>query len=53
MSEPERPLTVTGVDGCAAGWVAVTLGSPVTGTAVTLTNRDQPADDGSEIAIRY
>ncbi len=31
MPEPERPLTVTGVDGCAAGWVAVTLGSPVTG----------------------
>jgi len=25
----ERPLTVTGVDGCAVGWVAVTLGSSV------------------------
>ena len=34
MSGHERPgtaLTVTGVDGCAAGWVAVTLGPPVTG----------------------
>jgi len=28
MPGPERPLTVTGVDGCAAGWVAVTLGPP-------------------------
>jgi predicted RNase H-like nuclease len=27
----EAALTVTGVDGCAAGWVAVTLGPPVTG----------------------
>jgi predicted RNase H-like nuclease len=34
MSGPERPetaLTVTGVDGCAAGWVAVTLCPPMTG----------------------
>jgi len=27
----QAALTVTGVDGCAAGWVAVTLGPPVTG----------------------
>jgi predicted RNase H-like nuclease len=34
MSGPESPgtaLTVTGVDGCAAGWVAVTLSPPVAG----------------------
>ena len=37
MSGPERPLTVTGVDGCAAGWVAVTLGSSVTGIVVGVT----------------
>jgi hypothetical protein len=34
--------TVTGVDGCAGGGVAVTLSSPA-----------QRADDGIEIAIRY
>src|SRR5579863_103107 len=36
MSGPESPgtaLTVTGVDGCAAGWVAVTLSPSVTGPA--------------------
>ncbi len=37
MPGPERPLTVTGVDGCAAGWVAVTLGSSVTGIVVGVT----------------
>jgi predicted RNase H-like nuclease len=38
MSEPERPetaLTVTGVDGCAAGWVAVTLAGRAAGELVT------------------
>jgi predicted RNase H-like nuclease len=38
MSGPERPetaLTVTGVDGCAAGWVAVTL-SPLLVVTVTV-----------------
>jgi predicted RNase H-like nuclease len=50
------PLKVAGaaandlLDAAAVAWSARRI---ATGTAVTLTNRDQPADDGTEIAIRY
>jgi hypothetical protein len=50
------PLKVTGagaddlLDAAAVAWSALRIAA---GTAVTLTNRDQPADDGAEIAIRY
>jgi predicted RNase H-like nuclease len=50
------PLKVAGaaaddlLDAAAVAWSARRI---ATGTAVTLTDRDQPADDGSEIAIRY
>ena len=38
------------LDAAAVAWSARRIAA---GTAVTLTNRDQIADDGSEIAIRY
>ena len=38
------------LDAAAVAWSALRIAA---GTAVTLTNRDQPADDGAEIAIRY
>ncbi len=38
------------LDAAAVAWSARRI---ATGTAVTLANRDQPADDGTEIAIRY
>lgn len=38
------------LDAAAVAWSARRIAA---GTAVTLTNRDQPADDGTEIAIRY
>jgi predicted RNase H-like nuclease len=50
------PLKVAGaaendlLDAAAVAWSARRIGA---GTAVTLTNGNQPADDGSEIAIRY
>jgi predicted RNase H-like nuclease len=40
-------LTVTGVDGCAAGWVAVTLGSPVVG----LAGHGRPSDADADAAL--
>lgn len=33
----EAALTVTGLDGCAAGWVAVTLGSSATSMVIGVT----------------
>jgi predicted RNase H-like nuclease len=50
------PLKVAGaavddlLDAAAVAWSALRIAA---GTAVTLTNRDQRADDGAEIAIRY
>ncbi len=50
------PLKVAGaavndlLDAAAVAWSALRIAA---GTAVTLTNGDQPADDGAEIAIRY
>jgi predicted RNase H-like nuclease len=50
------PLKVAGaaehdlLDAAAVAWSARRIAA---GTAVTLTNRDQSADDGTEIAIRY
>jgi predicted RNase H-like nuclease len=50
------PLKVAGaaeddlLDAAAVAWSALRIAA---GTAVTLTNRDQPADDGAEVAIRY
>lgn len=50
------PLKVAGaavndlLDAAAVAWSALRIAA---GTAVTLTNRDQQADDGAEIAIRY
>jgi len=50
------PLKVAGaavndlLDAAAVAWSALRVAA---GTAVTLTNRDQSADDGAEIAIRY
>jgi predicted RNase H-like nuclease len=38
------------LDAAAVAWSARRIAA---GTAVTLTNRDQPADDGAEVAIRY
>lgn len=38
------------LDAAAVAWSARRIAA---GTAVTLTNRDQPADDGTEVAIRY
>jgi predicted RNase H-like nuclease len=38
------------LDAAAVAWSVLRIAA---GTAVTLTNRDQSAADGSEIAIRY
>jgi predicted RNase H-like nuclease len=38
------------LDAAAVAWSARRIAA---GTAVTLTNHDQPADDGTEVAIRY
>ena len=49
MSGPESPgtaLTVTGVDGCATGWVAVTLSPSVAGPA----GPGRPSDPGAAAA---
>ena len=43
----EAAPTVTGVDGCAAGWVAVTLGSPVAG----LAGHGRPSDADADAAL--
>ena len=50
------PLKVAGaaendlLDAAAVAWSARRIAA---GTATTLTNRAQPADDGTEIAIRF
>src|SRR5579863_5741523 len=52
MSGPESPgtaLTVTGVDGCAAGWVAVTLNPSVTGPA----GPGRPSDPDAAAAMAH
>jgi hypothetical protein len=38
------------LDAAAVAWSVRRIAA---GTAVTLANRDQPADDGTEIAIRF
>jgi hypothetical protein len=52
MSGSERPGAGSAArqDGFPAAAAAT---GPAAGTAVTLANHGQPADDGSEIAIRY
>lgn len=50
MSGPERPetaLTVTGVDGCAAGWLAVTLSASMTASV----DPGRPSDPDAAAAI--